>query len=80
MKKSILFIGALMLLISSCTKDYSCSCTDTDIYDGMTETTTYTYSIKEASKKEAQGACIEATVTHLGEDGDSYATKCNLSK
>lgn len=79
MKKSIFTLAFACLALASCTKDYSCSCTDTDVYDGETEVYTYNYKVEGATKKQAQAACNEATITYA-EDGDSYKTKCDLSK
>ena len=78
--KSILTIAILgMITLSSCTKDYSCSCTETDVYDGETDVYTYTYTVEGASKKESQAACNEATIKYV-EGADSYSIKCELSK
>jgi len=80
MKKSILILGAAVLTLVSCKKDYSCKCTDTDTYMGVTDIDVYQYNIKDATKKQAQTACSEATVTYTGTSGDTYSTKCELSK
>jgi hypothetical protein len=79
MKKIIFVLPLTLLALASCKKDYSCSCTDTDIYNGETEVTAYSYKVEGATKKQAQAACNEATVTY--QDGaDSYSTQCDLSK
>jgi hypothetical protein len=79
MKKLIFILPLTMLALASCKKDYSCSCTDTDTVDGETETYAYAYKVEGATKKQAQAACNEATVTYL-DGADSYKTKCDLSK
>lgn len=79
MKKLIFALPVFLLVLVSCKKDYSCSCTDTDTYNGETETTNYAYKVEGATKKQAQAACNEATVTYI-DGADSYKTKCDLSK
>jgi hypothetical protein len=79
MKKIIFPIALLTLTLASCKKDYSCSCTDTDIYDGETDVYTYTYKVEGATKVQAQAACNEATITYT-DGADSYSTTCDLSK
>ena len=74
---AIAFLGIISL--TSCKKDYSCTCTETDVWDGETEVYIYNYKVEGASKKEAQAACNEATIKYV--DGtDSFTTKCELSK
>ncbi len=79
MKKLILALPVLAIVLVSCKKDYSCSCTDTDVDNGTTEVTMYNYKVEGATKKQAQVACNEATVTYI-DGADSYKTKCDLSK
>ncbi|WP_343634219.1 hypothetical protein [Fluviicola sp.] len=79
MKKSIMVIALAGMALASCKKDYSCSCTDTDIYNGETEVTTYNYKVEGATKKQAQAACNEAKVSYV-DGADSYTTQCELSK
>lgn len=79
MKKTFFAFALVMLALTSCKKDYSCTCTDTEVYDGQTDSYTYNYKVEGATKKEAQAACIEATITQI-DGNDSYKTKCELSK
>ena len=79
MKKSIFAIALGCLALVSCKKDYSCACTDTDVYNGSTDVYTYNYKVEGATKKQAQAACNEATITYV-DGSDSYKTKCELSK
>jgi len=79
MKKIIFPLALLTLTLASCKKDYSCSCTDTDVYNGQTDVTTYTYKVEGATKRQAQSACNEATISYV-DGSDSFKTKCDLSK
>jgi len=79
MKKIFLIAVLGVLTLASCKKDYSCSCTYT--YSGPfgSNTTIYTKTIQEASKKQASYACVEAKITEV--DGDYTSTEeCKLSK
>ncbi len=79
MKKLLLLAPVALLALASCKKDYSCNCTDTTSYDGITEIDVYTYSIEGASKDQAVAACNEATITY-SEAGYSQKQECKLSK
>ena len=79
MKKSILAVVVLMAALSSCTKDYSCECTEKESYLGLTETYEYDYEVNEATKAEAIAACNEATIVY-SESDYSYETTCELKK
>lgn len=79
MKKLIFALPVFLLVLASCKKDYSCSCTDTDTVDGETETTLYTYKVEGATKKQAQAACNEAKVSYI-DGADSFSTQCELRK
>lgn len=79
MKKIIFALPVFLMVLASCKKDYSCSCTDTDTYNGTTEVTTYSYKVEGATKKQAQAACNEAKVSYV-DGADSYETQCDLSK
>lgn len=80
MKKTFLIGGLALLSLASCKKDYSCSCTDTDIYGGNTDITAYTFKVEEATKAQAQARCNEAIVTEVYTSGSTYKTECTLSK
>lgn len=79
MKKTVLAIAVLFVTLSSCTKDYSCTCVETDVYEGITTTYTYDYKIEEAKKSDARAACNEATIVFT-EENYSGKTKCELKK
>lgn len=89
MKKSIFAIALVMLALTSCKKDYSCTCTSSGVsyydadFDNVDEAHPYsntsTYKIEGANKTEAIAACNEATIKQ--QDGqDTYESKCDLSK
>lgn len=80
MKKIALLFGLSVFLFVSCKKDYSCTCITTYAITGG-ETITYTdkFDISEASSKQADLACNEATVIYT-EEGYSSETTCTLSK
>lgn len=79
MKKIVLLVSFGILTLASCKKEYNCSCTYT--YSGPfgSNTTIYTKTIKEASKKQASYACVEAKITSV--DGEfTEMEECKLSK
>ena len=89
MKKNIFLLAFVGLALTSCKKDYSCTCTETGVNyyditgDGIPDAVPYSYTsnlqIKEANKTQANAACNEATIK--GQDGqDTYESKCDLSK
>ena len=47
--KKILFVTAILALLSACTKDYSCECQLGD--------ESYIYDLKDVKKKDADEAC-----------------------
>ena len=75
------------VVLSSCKKDYSCSCTNTDkdvSQGGVTTVTIENYTIEEATKDQAQAACNEAKITYQYSDPNSssigfYETICELN-
>lgn len=82
MKKTITFFGLALLMfgVVSCKKDYTCTCEETDVWDGEVTNYEYSYTIKEAKKKQAEAACIEATIRNDDEtSGDYYETTCELN-
>lgn len=79
MKKIIFPLAVVALALVSCKKDYSCSCTETESFNGASDVSTYNYKVEGATKKQAQAACNEATIVET--DGSySYTIKCDLSK
>lgn len=79
MKKSILLLGLCVSALISCKKDYSCTCTNTDVDSGVTLTTTTNYKVEGATKRQAEAACNEATIKFT-EGTYSYTQACKLSK
>jgi hypothetical protein len=79
MKKFIFPLAVITLTLVSCKKDYSCTCTETDVYNGETDVSTYSYKVEGATKKQAQAACNEATIIET-DGSDSYTVKCDLTK
>lgn len=84
MKKiALLSLAAGAMFFASCTKDYTCTCTDvttaTVLGSTVTTTTTDTYQVKEATSDQAAAACNEATIVTTGTDWTSERT-CSLSK
>lgn len=75
----VVIAAVAVVTLASCKKDYSCTCTETEIEDGSTSVFTSTYQIEEASKKQAEIACNEATIKYV-EGQDSYTVKCDLTK
>jgi hypothetical protein len=73
MKKIIIPIGVILVLsITACRKDYSCSCSTistTTIQEPNTEpditivTSERNFEVKEAKTHQAKAACNEATIT-----------------
>lgn len=82
MKKMTIVFGSLLMLslTFSCTKDYTCECTETETVNGDTDNAeVYTFEIKEASKRQAQFNCLstEETVTATNYDQKSVRN-CEL--
>ena len=85
-----MFLGLVLMsmILTSCKKDYSCSCTNTDKDVGVGGVTTVTvdnYTIENATKAQAQSACNEAKITYQYSVPNSpsigtYETVCTLSK
>ena len=72
--KKLLFIPAVLIVLSltSCKKDYTCTCT----YTGST--TADVTTIVGVSKAAAQANCVSTTQTDSS--GDTYVSTCELSK
>ncbi len=79
-KKTMLAAGVLLFVatsLSSCKKDYKCSCTKT--YTSGTTTTTKDYSVYtyKDNRSRAETRCNENTST--GSDfGGNYAINCEI--
>lgn len=96
MKKVIYPVAAIVLIATSCKKDYSCTCetvtTSTTTNSLGSETTvstsSETYQVLEAKTHQAQAACNEATVTTTNSYNVGVGTSvtnvnektCNLTK
>lgn len=84
--KLTLGLVLINLMLISCKKDYSCSCTNTDkdVGEGGVTTVTYdNYTIEDATKDQARAACNEAKITHQYNIPNSssvgtYETICEL--
>jgi hypothetical protein len=79
MKKIILLVAVLVLTITSCRKDRTCTCTDTSNEPGYVSTTSVqTYG--SAKKKDAKNACQSYSYkeTTAGADPYTYTTTCEL--
>lgn len=64
--------------LTACKKDWTCKCTDTFTdFDGTMVSEEFEYTIKDASKVEAQAACRTADIED--EDGD-VDEGCELDK
>jgi hypothetical protein len=82
MKKIIFFLGSALLIGSmlSCTKDYTCECTETTTVNGeVDEADNYSFQIIGASKRQAEFNCIsEEEKFTLGDYKENYVRKCDL--
>lgn len=78
MKKILLGAGLLSVVMISCTKDYTCTCTNVTTSGGISSTTTNTYDVNDAESHEAQAACNEAKVVNTYDWGTTERT-CELS-
>lgn len=77
------YLGILALAIialSSCKRDYTCTCEEKEVYYGEVEVYQYTYSVNEANKTQAQAACNEATIRMEESGNDYYEISCDLKK
>ena len=72
--KKVLLAVAVVALFASCKKDYTCTCTVTDYFDGSTyqEVQTYT-SVSGANANLLQTSC-EATTTNT--NGNTNSAPC----
>lgn len=79
MKKILAITCIGMLALVSCEKDYSCTCTETYTDGTDTYTDSYTYRVEGATKKQAEIACNEATISQT-EGTQTYEMTCVLTK
>ncbi|MFH2141952.1 MAG: hypothetical protein ABIJ97_05990 [Bacteroidota bacterium] len=63
MKKlaGLLLAAGILFMFSSCKKDWTCECTIS--YSDSTPSTTITYTINDVTKKDAQDACGNYSIT-----------------
>lgn len=68
MKKVFLIATAavFVLAFTSCKKDYTCDCTGTDAW-------TYSYTMTDVTKKDAEASCDAANATW-----SSFGASCSL--
>ena len=84
MKKVSYLLGVIFLVGTSvsCTKDYTCECTDIEIENGeVQDSDTYSFKIIDASKRQARFNCIseeEVFTSVNGNDQFKYERSCNL--
>ncbi len=87
MKKTIYLFSGLfaVLFTSSCKKDYTCECTTSYTYNGVTSTDVNVdqTTIKEASKHAAQSNCLNRETTYSYTYGSTtytytYSQDCEL--
>jgi hypothetical protein len=75
MKKTILFL-AVIALATSCKKNRTCKCTQTETWSGNTEVTTWSYTHKD-TKKKAKEWCSAFNSTSTS-NNHSWNTSCEL--
>jgi hypothetical protein len=72
----ILIIPAVLLIVSSCKRAYSCECTTIDSLGG---TATTKRDISKTSKKTAQAICGNYTSEYTYTDGSSTTTQLSTA-
>ena len=73
----IVAVAAFGLSVSSCKKDYTCSCTYKEEHNGHLDDGHEKHEIKKANKKDAEAACDGHAAT-LKANPDHSAVKCEL--
>ena len=78
MKKTLVILGIVAFMggMTSCKKDYTCTCTVSD-NTGVTAATTATRTIENSSKKDAKDAC-EAGSSSVTTGTVTVTSKCVL--
>ena len=71
MKKLILPIVLVVVALSGCKKDYTCTCTTTG------SSTPDVYTMPAATKSAAQANCVSTSQTY---SGTTVSTDCTLTK
>ena len=71
---SVLALG--LVAFTSCKKDYTCDCTYTWEFDGVTTEYEFSYSILKAKKSDAQANCDDYASTWTTGD---YVYDCTLN-
>ena len=82
-KKNYLFVAVFSLFaVTSCSKDYTCECTEMDFEDGeLVYSDVYSFRIIDASKRQAQFNCMSEEEILSETNGDQffkYERTCNL--
>ncbi len=75
MKKLGFLLVCSAILVSSCKKSYTCTCTTTTTVGGSTITTPHASIIPDATQAQAQTICIAGEAYGQGGTQD---TKCHL--
>lgn len=75
MKKVIMIAAVIALTSVSCSKDRTCTCTNTDSLGSPS--TTNTYTIVGSSKSQGKANCVSTKSTDAA--GNTYTSDCKLS-
>jgi len=81
MKKNYLLLGLAITfgLMTSCKRDFSCSCHYDEAHEDHTHEETATYPISDVNKKKAEELC-EGHETTLAANPEHSHVHCNLKK
>ncbi|MFN3917778.1 MAG: hypothetical protein ACK4K0_08540 [Flavobacteriales bacterium] len=74
----IVAVAAFGLSVSSCKKNYKCSCTFKEEHDGHTHDESVYYNINKTKKKDAEALCNTYHTT-LSADEHNTEVKCDLN-
>ncbi len=82
--KTIIIASLAILALSSCKKDYTCECTETDTYSGNTNVSISTTQLKDVKKKmvESSSDCVSSESIYTDSDGDvsTSTIDCTIKK
>jgi len=78
-KLTILALGIITLSLSSCKKDRTCECTETETQGNTITVTTINATFSEIKKRDAKDACSNYAYTTTS-SGSTYSSKvdCKL--
>jgi hypothetical protein len=79
MKKVIILSAVATLGLVSCKKDYTCKCTDKEVFNGEVDLDEWTFQVLGANSTQAQAACNEATIK-VEETNYTVERTCELTK